>query len=364
MDNFYDSQLERIYEQESASLEAQWRTIHFRTMMILSLFIVAAEIGLSFVMRRNGLVTSAPFRYYVRYLAFPAGTYVCIDVATLVLFSRSDIKGKTMDYIISLAFAAMCLAVCFYHDVFSVVYAAGVTAIALTTIYGDQKLTGITTLAIIAGDILLALFGRWDGGVVRDETYMINVSIAVIVELSAYLICIMVVQWEDKRRRAVVLRQMELENLRRTAEHDQLTGVKNRLGLRRHIDEHGGRLAFAMLDIDFFKKVNDTWGHEAGDVVLKGLGRILLLSEDENTAAFRYGGDEFLLAFTDCTEKKMNAACERICRRFSDFLPREMRDVGVGLSYGVSPGGRDMTPSRVISMADEALYRRKNARRV
>ena len=82
----------------------------------------------------------------------------------------------------------MCLAFCFFHDTFVVVYVSGVASISLTTIYGDRKLTGLVTLFQIVSCILLALFNRWDTTVVRDGSYYINVSLVVIVELCTYLI--------------------------------------------------------------------------------------------------------------------------------------------------------------------------------
>jgi len=355
------SRLERIYDEESSNLEEQWRRVHFRTMLILSLVVIAAEAIISLVLLRSGLIQTPANRYFVRYLLIPTAVYILLDGATGCVCRFSRLNGRTMNYVLSLSFAVLCLAVSLFHSYFVVVYAGGVAAIALTTIYGDQRLTGITTIVMIVFDVLLALLSPWDTAVARDELYMINVCLIVIIELSTYLICFMIVQWEEKRRKAVVMRQVEIENLRRTAARDQLTGVGNRLGLRQYIDSQETGITYVMMDIDHFKSVNDRWGHTAGDGVLENLGRILLAAEGPNAAAFRYGGDEFLLAFTGSTEKQVRAACAEVRAKFRASLSGEMRGIGVDLSFGVSPDGGGLEPSRAIRLADEELYRSKRA---
>ena len=116
------------------------------------------------------------------------------------------------------------------------------------------------------------------------------------------------------------------------------------------------------MDIDHFKSVNDLWGHTAGDGVLAGLGRIFSLRENRAIAAFRYGGDEFLLTFSDCSAEEVNAVCREVRNRFREFIPKEMREAGIDLSFGVSPSGVRRTPSEGIRLADEALYKAKRAR--
>ncbi|HNY00484.1 MAG TPA: GGDEF domain-containing protein [Oscillospiraceae bacterium] len=355
-------QLDKIYDEESAHLEECWRGIHLRAMMIFTLAVVTAEIGMAFLLRSSAIVTLSLFDYCVRYVAIPAGVYVLIDGVALWVYFGSVLKDRRLDYFLSLAFAALCMAVCFFHDYFVVAYTAGVAAIAMTTNYSDRRLTGVTALATLLATLLLSVFGRWDTATPRDETYFINVILVVLVDFGAYFVSVMVVRREDQRRRAVLLRQFEIERLRRTAERDQLTGVRNRTGLRSHINETTGILTYAMMDIDHFKSVNDLWGHTAGDGVLAGLGRIFSLRENRAIAAFRYGGDEFLLTFSDCSAEEVNAVCREVRNRFREFIPKEMREAGIDLSFGVSPSGVRRTPSEGIRLADEALYKAKRAR--
>jgi len=352
-------QLDNIYEEESARLEAQWRKTHFRIMLVLSLVVIAAEASFALVLRNTSLMQISMPLYLVRYLLIPALVYLLLDTVTFCLCRFSQPGGRPLNYVISLAFALLCLSVCFFHDCFVAIYAGGVTAIALTTVYGDQKLTSVTTLVLILGDVFLPLFNRWDSTAVRDETYHISLCLVILIELSTYLISLTVVEWEERRRHAVVLRELEIEDLRRVAARDHLTGVRNRLGLRQYIDGLHGRPVYAMFDVDNFKGVNDRWGHESGDCVLAGLGRILLNEESASLAAFRYGGDEFLLVFPHGNEAEARAVCDAIHAQFAASLSPEMREIGVGLSFGLSAGEAG-SPSGAIRAADESLYRSKH----
>ena len=325
-------------------------------MLVLSLITVGAEVLFSFVLRASGIISTTPGRYYLRYVIVPSCTYVAIDLLTFFLYRGRKMSGKLRNYLVSFAFAGLCLAVSFYHDYFIVVYASGTSAIAMTTLYGDRKLTSFLTLFLIVSDVLLSFLDFWDPLVVRNEVFYINISLIVVLDLCTYLISMMILQWEDKRRRAVVLRQLEIEQLREAAARDQLTGVRNRLGLRRHIADATSPLRFVMMDIDHFKLVNDLWGHAAGDSVLQRLGRILTEHESENLAAFRYGGDEFLLTASNLEEDAVCAVCDAIVAEFLDSLEEPMREKHIALSYGVSPCRVGLKPSEGIRLADEKLY--------
>lgn len=355
------SQLDRIYDEESANLEAQWRRAHLRIMVILSVGVVTVEALLSLVLRWSRFI-KIPFDiYFIRYLVIPWATYTFIDLATFLLYRFSHLRGKTLNYVVSLAFSGMCLAVCFFHDYFVVSFAGGVLAISLTTIYGDRRLTGITTLVMIFCEMLFTLINHWDSDVIRNETYMINVSLVILIELGAYLISFTIAEWEEKRRHAVVIRQAEIEELRRTAERDQLTGVRNRRGLRSYIDEHQVNLIYVMMDIDHFKAVNDKWGHDAGDDVIRKFGRILLLEESDSVAAFRYGGDEFLMVLNGCTREEAREVCDAVRRKFISSLPQEMHEEKIDLSFGISQPGDWCEPSEAIRSADKDMYRSKHS---
>jgi diguanylate cyclase (GGDEF)-like protein len=179
--------------------------------------------------------------------------------------------------------------------------------------------------------------------------------------------------------RAVKTYQAQLEHrveertlqLRHLAEHDPLTNLPNRRQLFQHLNEMldaagtsnqpGSHLAVLFLDLDNFKTVNDTLGHDFGDRVLTEIGERLRLIAGENGFIARLGGDEFTLVFPysgDGAEVERRA--ERLVGSFQRPLLIDRREVSVGVSCGVATypdHGRDATS--LLRAADVALFRAK-----
>jgi diguanylate cyclase (GGDEF)-like protein len=161
----------------------------------------------------------------------------------------------------------------------------------------------------------------------------------------------------------------EAAHARWLADHDALTGLPNRTAARQHYHhaaQAGRPPAAALLDLDDFKTVNDTWGHQVGDAHLVTVGeRLAAACRDVGARAFRLGGDEFvlLLPFTEA------AAVVRDVRAIVGALgvPQylkldETRSVTLvpSASAGIAvPGGSEDSFSDVLRCADIALYHAK-----
>lgn len=166
-------------------------------------------------------------------------------------------------------------------------------------------------------------------------------------------------------------REVEIKNvlLQELALTDGLTGLPN----RRAIEEwaarqlsgavrHGFSFHVVMADLDHFKLVNDTWGHAAGDLVLKKFAEILKASCRSSDICGRMGGEEFLLAFTHASDENAGLVTERVRARMeaSEFAFREQK-LTVTASFGVA-GLKATEPSDfnlLLSQADAALYSAK-----
>jgi len=157
------------------------------------------------------------------------------------------------------------------------------------------------------------------------------------------------------------------------ASTDELTGLHvRRLILQRLKQEvrrwqrYGQHLSVAMLDLDHFKRVNDTHGHAAGDEVLRAVGRILReqLRRDLDLAG-RFGGEEFMVLFPSTREGGAEVACERLRRAFADArIPVDGAELSVTVSIGLAGCERRReTALSLIKRADAALYRAKEGGR-
>lgn len=168
----------------------------------------------------------------------------------------------------------------------------------------------------------------------------------------------------ESQRLGAELKQAN-EDLRRLAVTDPLTGLPNRRHALERLDQlwsesqrHGQLLACIMLDADGFKQVNDRWGHEAGDIVLRELAHTLKAFSREEDVVCRLGGDEFLIL---CPHTGLNGAlaqAEHMLERVNALCVK----VGEGewegrLSLGVAERQANFTrPDDLINAADQGLY--------
>lgn len=165
---------------------------------------------------------------------------------------------------------------------------------------------------------------------------------------------------------------------------DDLTGLPSRRALNEQLPSLGSRYAIAMVDVDHFKRFNDTYGHDVGDQVLKMVaGRMMNVSGGGRP--FRYGGEEFTVVFSGKGAKDAAPHLERLRQDIADYVmslrggdrpkddsagqgrrtnSRASRDVSVTVSIGVAESSANLaTPAEVIKAADQALYKAKHGGR-
>jgi diguanylate cyclase (GGDEF)-like protein len=158
-----------------------------------------------------------------------------------------------------------------------------------------------------------------------------------------------------------------LQKIEVIAACDELTGVCNRRSIReillkerKRCDRNGQALCVAMIDADHFKRVNDTYGHPAGDEVLRTLGRVLRASVRDTDAVGRYGGEEFLVVLPVAEAAQAITPLERIrsavaAARYKD-LPAEFVAT---VSIGVAEYRHGEDADEAIKRADAAVYEAK-----
>jgi diguanylate cyclase (GGDEF)-like protein len=164
--------------------------------------------------------------------------------------------------------------------------------------------------------------------------------------------------------------QSVIDALVELSSRDALTGLANRrsfdIALAREIDRvaRSGEPALLLaLDIDHFKKVNDVWGHAAGDCVLKAVAAALNDSVRPMDLVARVGGEEFAIILPNCAVAFGEAVAERIRRRVERMpvlvQPTQQIEVTVSIGGAFAPQWVRSTPALWIERADQQLYRSK-----
>lgn len=163
---------------------------------------------------------------------------------------------------------------------------------------------------------------------------------------------------------------------------DELTQLPQRRALLSHLNRLGRKSAVCMLDVDHFKKFNDTYGHDVGDQVLKLLGAIL--GEVKGVSAYRYGGEEFTLVFSHNNRELLEEKLEEVRQTVAEYPlvirqpnrpnqaelgksqrgnTRTEKTVNVTISLGCCIKQKGEPPLQLLKRADEALYAAKKAGR-
>ena len=171
----------------------------------------------------------------------------------------------------------------------------------------------------------------------------------------------------------VIESQILMEKLKDTSVRDGMTGLYNRRFLEELIDKfmsqaerNKSTYSIMMIDIDFFKMVNDEYGHDVGDTVIKALANVLKESIREADFAIRYGGEEFLIMLHNSTPEGTMRVAKKIHSAFSalEFNIASEKELKKTLSIGIAklPTDGD-TIWKCIKYADIALYEAKNTGR-
>ena len=168
------------------------------------------------------------------------------------------------------------------------------------------------------------------------------------------------------------------ERLKEDGLTDALTGLANRRFFERRLDEevkrwmrHSKELSCIMADIDHFKQINDTYGHQYGDYVLQEVAKSLGCELRASDVLARYGGEEFVLLFPETSIKKAAEVADRLRQRVSELRFEKIADsnLEVTVSMGLADLDAEIKLSHdeacvwLVRQTDMALYRAKHAGR-
>ncbi|MFL6672583.1 MAG: diguanylate cyclase [Massilia sp.] len=164
--------------------------------------------------------------------------------------------------------------------------------------------------------------------------------------------------------------EQALELINELASRDDLTGSHNRRHLITLIETEkersarsGSRFCLCLLDIDFFKRINDTYGHSAGDTVLREFALNVQHQIRLGDAFGRYGGEEFLLMLPETGLDEAQALAERVRAHIERLAFTGLPELALTVSIGIAEYRRDESIAQAVARADEALYRAKSGGR-
>lgn len=337
---------------------------HFFTGVAMFFLIAVLEVVLYIVEQGIGGYQGGWEEHLRRCVILPIA--LNLIVLLLVAFLGRYVKSnRAMAHMVALMHTFFAFMAYSTHVQFPSLYIFFAISILLTIAYGDVVMTSVVTalsivLKIISDKGLVYSAHTPFSGTDANRDFIVSlIGMAVF-----YLMCLVLIAIEREKNALGIQQERENLQLFQKIMTDTLTGVRNRNALRISFDrvmadKRETEYILAMLDIDYFKNVNDTYGHLVGDAYLQALGKVLEHVPDAE--AFRFGGDEFCLLFTGCTKEQVKERCRAAQEKFlRNDLCKKYAEVNV--SFGLACYDPEKTPSEWVQNADQALYEAKKNR--
>jgi diguanylate cyclase (GGDEF)-like protein len=207
------------------------------------------------------------------------------------------------------------------------------------------------------------VFARFDGRA-NDKLLYVNLFITIVLVISSYMIARYLLRLEIEKH--ILIKESDQKQIQLTEQlkYDSLTGLYNMStfysNLNATLDKEEFPLSVAVIDIDNFKNVNDTYGHDNGNTVLIYLARLLDSHCSAMGSAYRYGGEEFVVIFRTIAAEEVMPVIEDIQHIFAAYRFEFAPKVSITFSCGIdSTYQKECKGRELFNNADKAMYEAK-----
>lgn len=352
----------------------KWNKKILNVYWIIAIISTITEIIIYFLTKDQ--ILSNKFDYILAYIITPS-------VNNVILLSISEIINKLIKnkhkeaakylIIISGTFMAFNL-ICIHYSV-SMMYLLFILPIILSVYYGSHQ---IAAFAFFLNMILYILFITFylpnipSGEIYHDLTDVITTISAMI--STALIVRSLIIRTGEiinnflstyERERDLTLKNFVMEY---NSKIEPFTGLYNHKTFYEYLkslieqsEYYNFPLTLAVMDIDNFKKVNDTYGHSFGDEVIKALADIIKENTGTDDYAARYGGEEFAIIFPDKDKKKAFEIVEAIRKQFNEKVFQGKENERFSISAGIRGHYKGLSMEDFFTQADAALYVSKSS---
>lgn len=307
-----------------------------------------------------------PLEFILYFILLP--TLLLIAVVGLTEALRK-INGKYLDYGIIIAGTLMASVLVAVHSTIEVIFAALFLPLMTSTVYFQKS-----KIYFAAGFTVTAyLITCW---VIPTIQFSLMTHFTMIgMTLTAMLICIGIMRrgseiHEHLRKTMEAKQELMVKStlMEKRVKLDGLTGLHNHMSFHEYLDnliiqceEQQLKLSLAVFDIDNFKKINDTWGHRTGDLILERISSMIQTGVGPDDFVARYGGEEFCVIFMDQTPEAAFQLVDKIREDIARLDHLELDGHHVTISAGLNHYRKGMGKEQLFGGADSFLYVAKRA---
>lgn len=344
-----------------------WREKIIKVFYIIVALIFVVESAVFFIFHKHGLLDegTSVFLYIAKYIILVtvinlALVFICQKINAL------NILAQLKNYVVLTMVSAMAAIIAFIHYDVGAILAVFIIPVFLTVLFGKKKMTGVIT---VLNSILLVLSAIHSAVASNTVFSYLNVAVAFTLMVSAFLISYVLIEYNKANSDYVYASYRTQLSLNEQAKNDSLTGLYNQKTFQSLLKDSIEKaknlkspMSLAIIDIDDFKEINDTFGHLEGDQVLIHFTNLLKKQfEDGEAYISRYGGDEFAIIFPKASKELAYLKLEALRQRCKNLPQSQVRAGEISFSSGISHYMEgDMNETLLFHQADSALYRAKD----
>ena len=339
---------------------------HFVVALAITITIVTAvEIGAYILFVTKGICALSLDDSYLRYKVITPILINLLDFFAVAMVNRSKkLRHNFKNRAIIFGASVASFVVSAVHREFVVTLGAFMFPMILSAMFNDRKLLKqsciVSLLALTTTVVLL-----WHDGAV-DLTNFINIVVMYGFLSVSYIAGFISIKFSQRSFQLIENQAMANSHLQNIVLRDQMTGLYNHRAFYSELDIsienaqlENEDFCLAMIDIDNFKNVNDSYGHDCGDSVLINLAGIINRHCDSEDKACRYGGEEFAVIFNRKSLHQAKKVMKTILDEFSKTA-YDFTDKPITFSCGMARFENKLTREEIFNIADKRMYRAKN----
>jgi diguanylate cyclase (GGDEF)-like protein len=331
------------------------------TNLLLALGIALLELILYFVFKRMGDI-SKDKEYLLMFFVIPSCINLGFCFVGNMLLKHFNCGESIKNFIPIYVLTLICFTLAAVHHVFRAAFCTFCIPILITVMYGSKKMTRIVFIScLVLQQIAFYISYLVDPN--RKTFILLDAVASALIIMAAYACSVVLLRYENQKYELFsqsIVRQVELQEQLLT---DSLTSLYNLRAFRGVLDQlveeatvGNKEIILAVIDIDDFKKINDDYGHEEGNIVLAKLGRLLREFCGEEGIPARYGGEEFAVLFQNIDPKEAVKRMQKVLTLFNETGFPGLDGKNVTFSCGIVEFKMGQSSHDFFSRADKAMY--------
>lgn len=353
---------------ESQRLYQQFRRTVEKSAWILILLIFIIEVIVAVLMINEQLldVNQTPLEYSLSYVVLP--TLINMECAAIYHYIefKTTFSESKKNYFLILVFNTFCLSTSLVHNALPLISLSFILPIFLSAIFGNKRMTDRSFWLSFISYIITSSVGIYYTKQLTTMVYL-NYTAGAILVCAGYLIAKNTIIYQKKNhdvlisfneRQKIMIEELKKDSLTQLYNHQTFYNELNEQIQKTRLNHQP--LVLAIIDIDDFKRVNDTFGHVKGDKVLLELSNLMKAYKQDNMMLARYGGEEFCILFENTQLHDAYSFMEKMRLDFSHIEFVEMPSTRITFSVGLVELTSDADNAvSLVEKADLAMYQSK-----